>query len=171
MLTVRETPITKTLFPVLHPLCQLTMSLLRALTKCPGSTGEVRGLSRTRPPTLLAQVFYLLVAPQARCLQLLRLNLSLCKMSHSPEEDLGEEKAGSKQRLTPGRQVGSPPWSSFWSFNSLSSDQTATYQMLHFWNTPASKNHSDGRSPAPSTAMPPGQLWKALESSRFSALP
>lgn len=87
------------------------MSLPRAPTKCPGSTGEARGLSRTRPPTLLAQVFYLLVAPQARCLQLLRLNLSLCKMSYSPEEDLGEGR--SKAAAEPRRQVGALPGPSF----------------------------------------------------------
>lgn len=40
--------------------------------------------------------------------------------------------------------------------------------MLHFGNTPTSKNHSDGRSPAPSTAMPlqasSGRPWKAAGS-------
>lgn len=94
------------LFPVLHPLCQLTTSPLRVLTKRPGSTGEVRGLSYTRPPTLLAQVFHLLAAPHARCLQLLKLNLSLFKMSYSQEEELGEGR--SKAAADTKEAVGEP---------------------------------------------------------------
>lgn len=77
-----------------------------------GGSGEVHGLSHQAG----LHSFWFLVAHHTRYLHLLRLILSLFKMSYCQEE-CQENKVRAMQQLTPRRQSANARWSCSWSFN------------------------------------------------------